>query len=328
MKGLYLRRKKWWISFTHEGKRYRLSTGCDYEPEAIEIALRILENPADWIGEETRIDILLAEYLKEKRIKGISESRLDTVRFCLARFLRDHGVKRPSELTGDKITAWVDAHWERNEGTAVVYRTAMAGFTRWLKARDEIRRDPCLEIPKRKIKKRVRKRFLTRDECRALLHASEGDLKIAIYLALHCGLRKGEVLQVAPHWLDLDAGLIHVQSSADWQPKDRENRTIPLTRELAAFLAPYATRSPFIIKPNANASRYRWDFKEPFNKLTKKAGIDCTFHDLRRTFASQLVSAGVSIYKVAKWLGDGVAVVEEYYGHLIPADDEINKAWE
>ena len=53
-----------------------------------------------------------------------------------------------------------------------------------------------------------------------------------------------------------------------------------------------------------------------------------TFHDLRRTFASLHVSAGTSIYKVAKWLGDEVRVVEESYGHLIPQDLEINKAWE
>lgn len=54
---------------------------------------------------------------------------------------------------------------------------------------------------------------------------------------------------------------------------------------------------------------------------------DVTFHDLRRTFASLLVSQGVSIYKVAKWLGDTVDVAEDTYGHLIPQDDEINAAW-
>ena len=52
-----------------------------------------------------------------------------------------------------------------------------------------------------------------------------------------------------------------------------------------------------------------------------------TFHDLRRTFASLHVSRGTSIYKVARWLGDRVDVVEDHYGHLIPNDSEINSVW-
>jgi hypothetical protein len=46
---------------------------------------------------------------------------------------------------------------------------------------------------------------------------------------------------------------------------------------------------------------------------------------MRRSFASNLASAGVSIYKVAQWLGDGVEVVERSYGHLAPADQDVNK---
>ena len=37
---------------------------------------------------------------------------------------------------------------------------------------------------------------------------------------------------------------------------------------------------------------------------------------MRRSLASNLVSSGVSIYTVAKWLGDRVDVVEKSYGYL------------
>jgi hypothetical protein len=63
--------------------------------------------------------------------------------------------------------------------------------------------------------------------------------------------------------------------------------------------------------------------KRRFQRLTAKLRIDCTFHDLRRTFASLKVSPEVSIYKVAKWAGHRVEVCEGHYGHLIPCDDEI-----
>jgi integrase len=70
---------------------------------------------------------------------------------------------------------------------------------------------------------------------------------------------------------------------------------------------------------------YRYDFKGVWKRHMKRCGVTCSIHDSRRSFASNLVSRGMSIYKVAKYLGDGVAVVERSYGHLAPADKEISK---
>jgi integrase len=55
--------------------------------------------------------------------------------------------------------------------------------------------------------------------------------------------------------------------------------------------------------------------------------VRMTFHDTRRTFASLHATAGTSIYKISKWLGDDVDVVQRHYGHLSPADPEINRAF-
>src|SRR3989344_2560226 len=45
--------------------------------------------------------------------------------------------------------------------------------------------------------------------------------------------------------------------------------------------------------------------------------MDFTFHCLRHTFASYMLSRGVPIYKVSKILGhSGVVVTEQHYGHL------------
>jgi hypothetical protein len=39
------------------------------------------------------------------------------------------------------------------------------------------------------------------------------------------------------------------------------------------------------------------------------------------------VQAGTSIYKVARWLGDDVEVVQRHYGHLADFDYEVNRAF-
>ena len=72
-----------------------------------------------------------------------------------------------------------------------------------------------------------------------------------------------------------------------------------------------------------NTWRYRYDFKFRFNAYVRSMGLECTYHDLRRSFASILVNQGVSGFLVAEWLGDDVSVVQQIYGHLAPYHDEI-----
>jgi len=71
-------------------------------------------------------------------------------------------------------------------------------------------------------------------------------------------------------------------------------------------------------------ARQRYDFIKQFQTHVNGA---CTIHDMRRSFPSNLVSAAVSIYKIAQWLGDRVEVVERSYGYLAPAEDDVNKLW-
>jgi len=52
-----------------------------------------------------------------------------------------------------------------------------------------------------------------------------------------------------------------------------------------------------------------------------------TPHVARHTFASLLASAGVSIYKIAQWLGDDVRVVQQHYAKLLPKDADIEAAF-
>jgi integrase len=48
------------------------------------------------------------------------------------------------------------------------------------------------------------------------------------------------------------------------------------------------------------------------------------YHDLRHTFASTLLSRGVSIKAVADWLGHASPTVTlATYAHLMPTDDEV-----
>ena len=165
---------------------------------------------------------------------------------------------------------------------------------------------------------------------KAIAEATDPELKFILYCGFHAGLRKSEILAARVFWFDLEAGILHVQNEpeAGFILKDRENRPVPLTDEFKEFLTTYlAGRDPmsYALRPEDNGKgEYRYDFKRAIASHFRKCGVTCTTHDMRRSFASNLVSKGMSIYKVAKYLGDGIVVVERSYGHLAPADQEIN----
>jgi integrase len=51
------------------------------------------------------------------------------------------------------------------------------------------------------------------------------------------------------------------------------------------------------------------------------------YHDLRHTYASTLLSSGVSVKAVADWLGHASPVVTlTTYAHLMPTDDDVGRA--
>jgi integrase len=66
-------------------------------------------------------------------------------------------------------------------------------------------------------------------------------------------------------------------------------------------------------------------FGEEWRRACRAAGVPgVRFHDLRHTFASTLLSRGVSVKAVADWLGHSSATITlSTYAHLMPADEDV-----
>lgn len=267
---------------------------------------------------------------------GRSQNTANSRRHLLHKMLDETtGDRSNVAVRADQARLWFEAQVRRlHPSTAASTLQTVRHFHGWLIDRDLAKTHPWDGLKPPIQRAGARHRILTRQDCRRLMVAARGDreMRFVLLCALHGGLRKEEIIEARPEWFDLAAGLLHIRASSTWQPKDRENRTVPLTREFRRFLSTWPMPGPWCIAPHIQPGkwRYRYEFRRRWVAVRERAGLpaDIRFHDLRRTFASFLVSRGVSIYKVAKWLGDGVAVVERHYGHLIPSDDEINAAWE
>ena len=161
-----------------------------------------------------------------------------------------------------------------------------------------------------------RVRYLTAQEAEALLEACRGHPKLFgfVILALYTGMRRGEIERLLWNDVDLEKGIIRVKDS-----KTRKARMIPIPKDLQRFLESLPHTSDYVLGP--------WGFKRSFCSACRRAGLqDFRFHDLRHTYASWKVMAGVDLRTVAELLGHRTLAMVMRYSHLSP--DHLEKARE
>jgi len=168
-----------------------------------------------------------------------------------------------------------------------------------------------------------RLRYLSIEESAALLNACDNHLKPIVAFALNTGCLRGEILGLTWERVDLKHGFILLDDT-----KSGKRREIPINATVHSVLQGIIRRldSAFVfVNPSTNGKgklrnggRYL-DLKKSFASACRKAGIkDFHFHDLRHTFASQLVMNGVDITTVSKLLGHATLTMTLRYAHLAP----------
>jgi integrase len=340
MRGLYRQAgsRFWWFRWTQGSKRNAISLKTDDEAVAISKARAILAEGLFHPVGNTSVETLITQYLRvaqERAKKPLRPEVAKTRGHVLRKYAVDTQIEFVGQITHSSISGWLDSFKRKGSSLDTIYTYArtLKTFVKYLVGAKLVRADLLdnLHVPERAAT--GRKNWLKIDEVTRVIGESK-DLTLTFILlcGFHAGLRKNEICNARVGWFDLDAGLLHVQNDpkSGFILKDRENRTIPLTTEFQQFLHGFlANRQAheYAIVPSKEKGRgsYRVYFRRPFNTHMRRLGLKCSIHDMRRSFASNLVSHGVSIYKVAKWLGDGIQVVERSYGHLSPADSDIDR---
>lgn len=161
-----------------------------------------------------------------------------------------------------------------------------------------------------------RLRYLSQPECQALINNCQGNTKATVVMALNTGMRKGEILGLKWDQVDLRHGFILLKET-----KNGERREIPINETLRGALQRILRRVdiPYVFYDSSTGQPYQ-DIKRSFNTALRRAGIrDFRFHDLRHTFASHLVMAGIDITTVSRLLGHKSLTMTLRYSHLAPS---------
>jgi len=162
-------------------------------------------------------------------------------------------------------------------------------------------------------------------------------LELFFLLTCECGMRKGEADAARDAWVDVDRGVIVIPAEDEFEGRKwyrkgvagkRKKAVVPMVPELREWFEEHGVPSPFLLKPDISWKKYRYRYQITTRvvRFLKKRGLGhLTLHDLRRSFGSNRVSNGVSIEKVANWMGITRQTAWDRYARFVEQDDEVEK---
>jgi len=143
-------------------------------------------------------------------------------------------------------------------------------------------------------------------------------LKPMVVLALHTGARKGELYDLMWHAVDLER---RVMTVVGYYAKNGKTRHIPLNREAHEVLSAWKAQSEDVsgrVFPSTEGRRMNHTRRSWKSVLEAAEISDFRWHDMRHTFASWLVMAGVELNTVRELLGHADYTMTLRYAHLAP----------
>jgi integrase len=162
--------------------------------------------------------------------------------------------------------------------------------------------------------------FLSNDECRRIVNASEGAFRNIVKGALVTGCRYGELTRMRAADFNVEAGTITVRESKSGKP-----RHVVLTdegRALFVELTVGRTGRDLVFLRDDGRTWGPSHQQRPLEAASVHAKIEpaATFHILRHTYASALAMRGVPMGVIAAQLGHAdTRMTERHYAHLSPS---------
>lgn len=197
-------------------------------------------------------------------------------------------------------------------------------------------------------------RYLTDDEVDELFTQLDWPYRTLVELLLESGLRIGEAVALHRHRVNFEKMTIDVVETWNLQtrqmrayPKGKRRRPVPLTDHLAEILNAHlrtverrpacgfdhatgsVCRSSLLLLGPRGAVIDQHNFTNTtWSEALAASGIGhARVHDLRHTYASRLLSGGVSIARLQRLLGHESITTTERYAHLLDdGHDEVRAA--
>src|SRR5213080_158164 len=329
---IYKRGNSWCVGFTMNGRRVRETVGPNKKIAERVLSLRmtqVLENryfpPNRQLGRMPFKDFAQT-YLERE---GPLLKSIRTERNRVLAWAREFGNRPLGQITRTEIEAWRRERMSKCRPATINRDLSRLRHMLNIAVEWELLEESPMKGMKFLRENNARTRYLSLEECQRLIASCIAPhIRALVTVALHSGMRLGEILNLRRHDLDFASGFILVRDS-----KNGESRHVPMDATLSVLFRAYPHRLGTDLVFSSPRGGRIVDVRTGFLNSCKRAGLtDLHFHDLRHTFASQFVMAGGDLYILKEILGHKSITMTQRYAHLSPsykikAIDRMNTLW-
>lgn len=319
-------RKKWGIDYYFQGRRIREVVGTNRRQAERALASRkgeIVQGKfsLEKIKPTPYFEDFSEEYLEWAKVNHRSWERMD--QWCIKKLKGFLGRRRLGE-----ITTWLIEKYKaqrKDEVASATINRDLSVLSSMLSRAIEWGR--LIDHPMKggRVKKfreeSLKERILSEEEEGTLISVCSGWFKDMVIVALDTGMRLSELMNLKWEEVDFNRGEVAVRNT-----KSGKDRRIPLTERVMSVLKERRENNGTIeyVFPRAKGKQ-PWRVRSAFVRACEKASIKgLRFHDLRHTCATRLVTGGVDLATVQKFIGHQDVRMTLRYSH--PSSEEMKKA--
>ena len=252
------------------------------------------------------------QFIAAKRVDGLSEKTLAGYEIDLRIFGAFLNGKQPAEITTDDVRAflsYLQADCRVCKSTALTYLIVLRSFFGWLVREELLLRNPCNKIRSAKIDRMRTRKPLTPEAVerarRACISLRE---QLAFELLISTGCRLGELENLSPNAIDLQARSIVVTGKGD------KTRTVYFSTRAKVLIMEYLQKHPGAkrILPGGR------QIEKTTLAIGKRAGLEEKLipHRLRHTFATHALESGMNIIVIQQLLGHTSLDTTQIYARI------------
>ena len=271
-----------------------------------------------------RATITLAEFVDEYlQMHQAAPVTIAKLRWLLGKAMLVLGEKRLAELSPKDVYAWrlTVPEGHRYEATQALRQVLNRAVAWGLLDYNPAKRG----VPNPARRAREKRPFEAWKQLEAVAAELGSVYGPMVIFAAATGLRPSELFGLEQRDVDLAAGVVYVRRAyANGRLKHTKtrlsNRAVPLqAKALEALDRLPASENP-ILFPNARGGRidFRIFGRKHWKPAQTKVGLEPLrgLYDLRHTYATFALRAGVPVFAVSRFMGSSIAMIDRHYGHL------------
>lgn len=320
--GVYLRGNIFWVSYTNaKGELVRQSAGTPIKSDAEKLEAQFRAQ----FGKQTpQVVASVSLQVLLDRCRAVWKAQIPRSArgygFHADKMLAFFGDVPLTSVTLDRVEAFRETLRTTNKDSSVnVTMTRLAMVLNMAVKWGWLEKNVASGLKSLKVRPSRLRHLSIEEQERLLTYFGPGIYHDLVLVALRTGMRRGELLGLKVR--DVDFGRSQL---ALWQTKNNTPRHIPLIPDAWRALERQCAGKGqedfvFTYTTGVKAGRPLKNFEFTWHKAVKACNLgNFRFHDLRHTFASDLVMSGAAMTAVSELLGHSTLGMTQRYTHLSP----------